>query len=280
MHQRKVRRSLRVISVSGTLRESVKPKAKGLVRSPSFELGPGVLRPDGTVFYAGSNTCPDEAGHTAIYNSNTNTWKAGPDFPGTNSISDGPAALEFNGKVLMMASPGFGPPATFLEWDGKALKEVPGTPNAPTDLSYFGNMLVLPTGQILLTDFSDDIEIYTPSGGPRREWAPMVVWAPQSVKRGRTYQAFGFRFNGLSQGAAYGDDAQAPTNFPLVRITNVKTGHVRYSRAHDPSSMAVASDDLNSVWFDVPADQEAGYSKLEVVANGIASQPVFVNVRK
>jgi hypothetical protein len=47
-----------------------------------------------------------------------------------------------------------------------------------------------------------------------------------------------------------------------------------------PSSMAVASDDLNSVWFDVRADRETGFSKLEVVANGIASEAVFVNVWK
>lgn len=230
------------------------------------------------MFYAGSNTCP---GHTAIYNSRTNTWEAGPDFPGNINVADGPAALEVNGKVLMMASPGYGKPSvTFFEWDGKALKEVPGTPNAPTDGSFYGNMLALPSGQILLTDFSGDIEIYTPTGGPRRESEPKVVWAPECIKAGRTYQTFGFRFKGFLQGAAYGDDAQAATNFPLVCITNVKTGHVRYSRTHDPSSMAVASDDLNSVWFDVPADQETGFSKLEVVANGIASEAVFVNVWK
>jgi hypothetical protein len=180
----------------------------------------------------------------------------------------------------MMASPGFAPPASFFEWDGKALTEVPGTPNAAGDLSFYGNMLALPSGQILLTDFSNDIEIYTPTGGPRQEWAPFVISTPDSVKRGRTYQAFGFRFNGFSQAAAYGDDVQAVTNFPLVRITNLKTGHVRYSRAHDPSSMAVACDELNSVWFDVPTNQETGISKLEVVANGIASEPVFVSVRK
>ena len=248
---------------------------------PTFELGPGVLRPDGTVFYTGSNTCPNEFGATAIYNSYRNTWKAGPNFPVTINIADGPAALEVNGKVLMMASPGFGnPPSSFFEWDGKHLTQVPGTPNAPIDGSFFGNMLVLPSGQILLTDFSDDIEIYTPKGEPREEWAPLVVFAPESLKRGKSYQAFGFRFNGLSQGAAYGDDVQAATNFPLVRITNLDSGHVQYSRAHDPSTMAVASDDFNSVSFDVPANQEPGASVLEVVANGIASEPEFVFVRK
>jgi hypothetical protein len=106
-----------------------------------------------------------------------------------------------------------------------------------------------------------------------------VLAAPESVRPGRSYQAFGFRFNGVSQGAFYGDDAQAATNFPLVRITNLQTGHVQYSRAHNPSTMAVASNQINWVWFEVPSDQETGLSKLQIVANGVASQPVFINVR-
>lgn len=253
---------------------SLEPK-----EGPTFELGPGVLRPDGTVFYMGSDTCPNESGATAIYSSYTNTWTAGPYFPGTNNISDGPASLEVNGKVLMMASPGYGnPPSTFFEWDGKNLYAVPGTPNAPIDGSYYGNMLLLPTGQVLLTDFSDDIELYNSTGGPRREWAPLVLFVPQFLKQGGSYTAFGFRFNGMSQGAFYGDDVQAATNFPLVRITNLQTGHVQYSRAHDPNTMAVVSNELNWVQFDVPASQESGPSLLEVVANGIASEPVFVFV--
>ncbi len=51
----------------------------------------------------------------------------------------------------MMASPFYGAaPSSFLEWDGKNLTVVPGPPNAPSDGSFYGNMLVLPTGQILL----------------------------------------------------------------------------------------------------------------------------------
>ena len=65
----------------------------------------------------------------------------------------------------------------------------------------------------------------------------------------------------------------------MIRITNVATGHVQYSRAHDPSTMAVASRELNSVWFDVPANQEKGPSKLQVVAVGIASAPVYVEIQ-
>ena len=259
----------------------------GFTNNTTFEVGPAVLRADGTVFYTGSNTCPDGTGNTAIYNSHSGKWRAGPVFPEVDgvtdiNIADGPASWEPNDKVLMMASPGFGnPPSFFFEWDGKHLNQVPGPPNAPTDGSFYGNMLVLPTGQILLTDFSGDIEIYNPhitaedrhfQGGI----APQVFYAPQQLARGGSYPVLGVGFNGVTQGAAYGDDAQAATNFPLVRITNVKTSHVFYSRTHHHSSMAVASDEMVWTHFDVPASQETGPSLLQVVANGIASRPVLV----
>jgi len=38
----------------------------------------------------------------------------------------------------------------------------------------------------------------------------------------------------------FGDEGQSATNYPLVRITNLRTHHVFYSRTHDHSSMAVA----------------------------------------
>ena len=106
----------------------------------------------------------------------------------------------------------------------------------------------------------------------------MVVSAPNRLGRGKSYLLTGHGLNGVSQGAAYGDDAQAATNYPLVRITNLRTGHVLYSRTHDHSSMAVASDELVHTTFDVPSDQERGRSTLEVVANGVASCPLAVLV--
>jgi hypothetical protein len=256
----------------------------------TFELGPGVLRSDGTVFYTGSNTCANGIANTAIYNSYSGRWTPGPVFPVVDgitdlNIADGPASWEPNDKVLMMASPGFGnPPSVFFEWDGRQLNQVPGPPNAPIDGSFFGNMLVLPTGQILLTDFSDDIEIYTPSDSrsdqeQQQDIAPIVFAVPETVQRGHSYQIFGIRFNGTTQGAAYGDDVQGATNYPLVRITNLKTSHVFYARTHDHSSMAVASNALVNTHFDVSKAQEPGLSILQVVANGIASQPEYVIVK-
>ncbi|MGH8289883.1 MAG: hypothetical protein ACREV7_12810 [Steroidobacteraceae bacterium] len=240
----------------------------------SFELGPGVLRPDGTVFYMGANSCGP--GNNAVYDSYRRTWRAAPPFPDNYDVADGPASLEPNGNVLVMASPGiYQTPSAFFEWDGHKLSSAPATPNAPNDSSYYGNMLLLPTGQILLTDFSNDIEIYTPVGGPEHSWRPIVVFIPPVVSPGGSYPLAGIRLSGMSQGAAYGDDVQANTNFPVVRITNLETRHVFYSRTHG-FRVAVASNNISWTQFDVPAGQEPGLSQLQVVASGIASDPVTV----
>jgi hypothetical protein len=99
------------------------------------------------------------------------------------------------------------------------------------------------------------------------------------VTRGSTYAISGTQFNGLSQAAAYGDEEETATNYPLVRITNQATGHVFYARTHDHSTMAVATGSaLVSTNFDVPASMETGASSLEVVANGITSASVSVTV--
>ena len=243
-------------------------------RFASFEVGPAVLMNDGSVFATGANACG--AAHTAIFKG---SWKPGPDFPDDLGISDGPAALEPNGKVLMMASPFiFQTPSTFLEWDGNSLTTVPPAPNAANDSSFYGNMLILPTGQILFTDFFF-VSVYNPTGAYDPAWAPRIQSAPVRVSPGESYVISGHLFNGMSQGAAYGDDQQSATNYPLVRITNNATGHVFYSRTHDHSSMAVAFNGIVSTHFDVPANQELGASQLVVVANGIPSPPVSVTVQ-
>src|SRR5438046_7225779 len=208
---------------------------------------------DGGVFSSEANACG--AAHTAIFKG---SWKAGPDFPDDLGIADGPAALELNGKVLMMASPFiFQTPSTFLEWDGDNLTEISPAPNASNDSSFYGNMLVLPTGQILFTDFFF-VSVYNPSGTYDPAWAPRIQSAPARVSPGGSYVISGHRFNGMSQGAAYGDDQQSATNSPLVRIPNNATGHVFYSRTHDHSSMAVAFNALVSTHFDCPHTQDPG----------------------
>jgi hypothetical protein len=247
----------------------------------SNELGPAVLRPDGTVFATGANSCG--AAHTAIYNLLTGTWRAGPDFPHSLGVADGPATLLPNGNVLVSASAGdqLFPPdgAYFFEWDGFNLNPVPRAPNAANVDCSYGEFLVLPTGQILYTD-AYFVSVYNPAGTYNPYWAPKVVFAPDIITPGDSYVVSGYLFNGMSQGAAYGDDTQSATNYPLVRIRNKATGHVFYSRTHDHSSMGVGFfTGLVSTHFDVPDNQEKGLSDLVVVANGIPSLPVLVDVR-
>jgi len=253
---------------------------------PTAEIGPAVLRPDGTVFATGANSDKTKAGHTSIYHPPANPmqpghWVPGPDIPDKNDMGDAPAALLPDGNVLCDTNHGIAnPPTTFYEFDGTKFTKVPGPPRSKKDETEQGSMLVLPTGQIFFTDGSSDVELYTSNGKPDPSWAPTITAFPHKVTRGKTYVVSGKQFNGLSQGAMYGDDAQMATNYPLIRITNNASRHVFYAWTHDHSTMGVATGNKQvSTHFDVPDDMETGPGKLVVVANGIASKPVAVKVQ-
>ena len=99
------------------------------------------------------------------------------------------------------------------------------------------------------------------------------------MSRGKTYQISGTQFNGLSQAAAFGDEFETSTNYPLVQITNNSSKDVIYTRTHDHSTMGVATGNKTvSTNFDVPSNAETGASTLVVIANGIPSAPVSVTV--
>jgi hypothetical protein len=247
------------------------------------EIGPALLRPQGNVFATGANG--SGAGHTALYDTATGKWAAGPDIPNGNDMADAPAAVLPNGNVLCETSPLiFQSPVTFYEFDGSKFHQVPSPSNTGNpDTSYVGRLLVLPTGQALYTlaDGNNiDAEIYTAKGTANSAWAPTITTSPATVTRGQSYTISGTQFNGLSAGAAYGDDAQMGSSYPLVRITNNATKHIFYARTHDHSTMGVATGTKPvSTHFDVPSGMETGASSLVVVANGIASKPVAVTVQ-
>lgn len=244
----------------------------------SYELGPAVLMPNGTVFYTGAAGFKCKGGNTATYDWSTGVWTALSPFPNNDAANDAPASIEPNGNVIVMTSPpsaqsAFSSPATFYEWNGTSLNTFPNPANAPNDASYVGHLLALPSGQILFTDFSTGVEVLTPAGTFEPAWQPTITTAPFSIVPGNTYSISGTQFNGLTQGAAYGDDFQDATNYPLVQIVNNGTGHVFYAKTHGHSTMAVATGATPvSTNFDVPAGIEIGPCKLFVVANGIPSE--------
>jgi len=249
------------------------------------EMGPQVLRPDGTVFVAGAT------GATVIYNSKSKTVSKGPSFPKSPlgnvcTLSDSPGALLPNGNVLVVCSGGSktsgqyqNGPSYWYEFDGTSLK-LQTSPSDNGGSSFIYNMLVLPNGQILQTSLSNTVDFYNPAHNTYpNAWRPTITSMPASICPGaKGLQIGGIQLNGMSHGAAYGDDAQSDTNYPLVRITNSLTKHVFYCRTHDHSSMAVQSQTTAYTYFDVPNTVETGASVLEVVASGIASLPMPITV--
>lgn len=250
------------------------PGPSGTYNAPG-EIGPSILRPDGTVFWTGAATA-GQPGHTAIYRPGASaavagSWTAGPDIPNNDNAGDSTAVLLVNGNVLFA-----GDSDALYEFDGTRV-----TQTVPAPASAIGTYLLpLPSGQVLvLTPGQASLtKVYAPVGTPQPGWAPTITTAPSSVTRGQTYSLTGTQFNGLSEAAAYGDELSAPTNYPLVRITNSATGHVFYARTHGYTIGVATGASPVTTMFDVPAGAETGASSLVVIANGIASAPVNVTV--
>jgi Kelch motif len=266
-------------------------KTKPVKYCNAAEIGPAVLRADGTVIAFGAT------GFNSIYHPPTTptqpgTWSKAPTFPSINEapctdgkayydVADGPAALLPSGNVLVAASPGvYCNPTHFYELNaaGTVLTPEPATQFAPNEPSYVGRMLELPTGQILYTD-GNEVEIYAPSGAPEAAWVPTITSiSSTSITQGDDYTISGTQFNGLSQGGMYGDDVQLATNYPLVRLSYTG-GKVYYCRTFNPSTMAVATGSKTvSASFTCPTNIPTGAAKLEVVANGIPSAAKDVTI--
>ena len=258
----------------------------------SIEIGPAILMPNGHVFAIGAS------GHTAIYKPPANpahpgTWAAGPDFPASGGslmrAFDAPACLLPNGHVLCVVGPvvSSGPykgwaglPTKFFEFNGTALNPVTGPASANGALTYDCRLLVLPTGQVLFSTCTSDIEVYTPTGAPHAAWRPHITHVPKVVHRGHSYRLRGRQLNGLSQANSYGDDAQMATNYPLVRLKRIGAKNVYFCRTFDHSTMAVATKHaVHHTHFHVPHAVPPGHYELAVVANGIHSHPVKVHVK-
>jgi hypothetical protein len=241
------------------------------------EVGPQTLRPGGTVFAVGAT------GNTAIYDVTAGTWSAGPTFPVIGGLqydsADGAAAVLPDGQVLVDVSPGvYQTPTHFFKFDGTTLTRVVDPPNAASLSSYDGFMMMLPSGEVLFNDRIGDMEVYSDGKPAKAAWQPVIDSVPTSVAPGGTYLLSGKQLNGLTQDAAYGDDYQSATNFPLVRITILATGHVFYARTSGMTLMSVAPRVASSVNFLVPTDIATGAATLAVVANGIASDAVDVTI--
>jgi hypothetical protein len=272
---------------------SLSGKTADYLSSPStYELGPAPLTPaygsQGTLINFSANTT---LGVNDVYSIANGTWSSGPvlTYKGTiYDVADGPAATLPDGNILVQASPGtFGTPSHFWEVNvskkGKVTAtQVNDTTQAPGTSSFEGNLLVLPTGQVLWDNSQttpNEVSLYTPKGKANKKWLPVVSSVSTSLTVGSTGNAIsGTNFNGFDLGGAYGDDAQAATNFPLVRITNTKTGDVCYGHSYGFSTMGVWTTGTTNAEFDIPSSCTTGASTLQVIVNGIASAGTSVTL--
>jgi len=272
---------------------SLAGKTADYVSDPStFELGAAPLTPkygsQGTIIQFSANS---SLGVNDVYDVARGTWKPGPvtTYQGTiYDYADAPSATLPDGNILAAGSPGYGQtPSHFWEFSINAKGKVTATQvndpaQAPYTSSFEGNLLLLPTGEVLWDNSQttpNEVSIYTPQGRARTAWRPVVSSVATTLTIGSTGNAIsGTNFNGFDLGGAYGDDAQAATNFPLVRITNAGTGDVCFGRSYNFSTMGVWTSGTTNAVFDLPAGCEVGKSRLQVIVNGIASTPVKVTL--
>jgi hypothetical protein len=245
----------------------------------NVEMGPGFLLPNGKAIFFGGT------GNTAIYTpsgtTNAGTWTAGPVLPNGLASADAPGAMMVNGKVLLAITPPPGPhifntPTLFYEYDpvGNSYTQVNAPSGSVTNqVSFAMRMLDLPDGTVLLSTSSSQLYVYQPGGTPLAAGQPNINSLSQNGDG--SYHLTGTLFNGISEGAAYGDDAQMGSNYPLVRMTNLVSGLVYYARTYNWSSTRVmTSNNVVSTDFVPPAGLPTGLYSLVVTANGNASAPV------
>jgi hypothetical protein len=254
--------------------------------SPSigYELGPIVRLRDGRIFVIGAT------GHTALYDPSTNTWSAGPDIMGTLNgnpalfgADDAPGAVLPNGHVLFAADAGptlgtFHSPTQLFDYDPDANTIGPASPAIPDGLlatrsAYVTRMLMLPTGQVLFSDNSSQLWVYTPDGAPLPAARPVINGVVYSG--GGTFTLTGQQLTGQSAGSAYGDDVESDENYPIVRLTNADG--VFYARATNWSTVDVAAGP-GTVDFTLHGGMMPGNYSLVVSGAGISSFPVFINI--
>ncbi len=255
-----------------------------LVDPVMSEIGPAMLMYNGKVIFFGA---ADDAGHgkTAIYTppnhpTGTGVWAAGPNIPKvggqTMVCNDCPATLMPNGSVLVASAPfqfnNWGSPISFFEYDPftNTLTPAPTPPNHNAQV-FWSRQMLLPTGEVLFSPSSNDVQCYTPVGGPEEHWRPTISAVIPHGHPVDYYLLKGTQLNGFSQANIYGDDCSPFTNFPMVRLENVHTKEVHYCRTYDFSTMGVATGhSLQSVRFTTHGIPHGHYD-LCVVANGISS---------
>ena len=161
------------------------------------EIGPGMLTYDGKVIFFGAANSGGQ-GKTAVYSpsatpTGTGTWTAGPDIPKVGGqamvCNDCPAVdaqRQRVGRAAKFMTDTWGFPILFFEYDQ------PPTPSRwhprrrTTESSCTEvDSCSTPNGEVLFSARSNNIQVYTPNGGPEeprsRRSPPWYAWVRATI---------------------------------------------------------------------------------------------------
>jgi hypothetical protein len=253
-----------------------------------LESSGAFLLPDGRGIFFGS------LGNTAYYTPSGSTspgsWKTGPSMPNSGGSPDGLGAMMVTGNILLAVSPKptsaehFPSPTTLYEFNYKTntYTAVPAPTGGASINSacYTLSMVCMPDGNILFSmQGSAKYYIYKPKEAPIPDGKPTISKVlTTKVGTNCTYKLTGTLFNGISEGACYGDDVQMETNYPIIRLTSDANGDVFYARTTNWNSTGVMrGNKADTTDFTLPATMPEGTYSLVVTSNGFASDPIRFN---
>src|SRR5665213_514734 len=243
------------------------------------ETGPGFLLPDGRTFYLGGS------GQTAYYTPSGNTspgsWTAGPVVPNGLGASDAGGSQMVDGKILCCfnAQGTFKSPTYYFIFDYLTNTFNPITaPNGAASANepcYYSGMLNLPDGTTMYADQGQQqYYIYSSVGPPLPEAKPTIGQIYQTTCD--SFSITGTLFNGINEGAGYGDDWQMATNYPIIRLKSTTTGNVYYAKTFNWNLTDVATGNYpDTTQFTIPTNLPLSTYWLWVTANGVASDSVL-----
>jgi hypothetical protein len=190
-------------------------------------------------------------------------------------------AQKTQGNIRLVLGGVFSSPTQLFDFDPNAgtMTPIPGPSGSllPTEGAYVTRMLVLPTGQLLLSDSSNQLYVYTADGSAPASLRPVVSRVRYTGEG--VFTLTGTKLNGQSAGASYGDDDQMNENYPIVRLQDPATGNVYYCRSTNWSSVAVGGTEPETVDFTLNSAVTPGSYELTVVGAGIASQAVPIRIK-
>jgi autotransporter-associated beta strand protein len=242
------------------------------------EIGPGVLLNNGQVIYFGATST--SVIYTPSGTTSPGTWTAGPAIPNGDGCDDAAAAVLRDGTVLVATGPTgtYNGPTTFYIYN-PTTNSFSAAPNAPSDSgpSFVSRMLALPDGNVLVLvngtiyEFNPGTAISATAAAD----APSITSITGNANG--SFLLTGTGLNGINAGAAYGDDCQMDSNYPIVEFVN--GSNVYYATSYNWSNTGVMLGGTSeTVDFTLPLGIPAGTYSVYAVANGIASSATSLTI--